>query len=357
MDSNLERLIKEQSQNRIRWGFIIAIVCAVLWGFSYVALTMLWVVPPFADLSAFPEGTMGMLVATASILTFQSLFSFIALSLFWLGGTGKLADLPRTISKYEFSKWYAIAAAAGGPVAIYGTTLAIGYVGGAFAASAALLSTVVGALAAKLWYGENITPKAWLGIGVMVVGGIFILNPVQMIAEITNPAAPEGLWLGYLGAIASVIGWGLEGAIAGRVIDLTDTDSGLHTRFFAEFLMWIIIIWPIYLILLGPEVVVTALTATASSYGFLIWVLLAVLSANFSYVFMWKTYPLIGVGRGMSISTLYVLFAMIALYVFMGIPTAWWIIAGALISISGIFIMYWDSGDSLLESTRVIAEK
>lgn len=352
MDVDVEALIKKENKNRITWGFLIGLLCAVLWGLAYVALTMMWIVPPFGDMSAFPEGIVGMMVGTASMLTVQITLAFIILSLFYLGGTGKLADLPKTIRVTKISKWYAFAAALGGPFAIYGTTLALGYIGAAFAASSALLTSVVGAFVAKLWYGENITKRAWIGICIMVLGGVFILNPVQTFEQITNPAAPSGLWLGYLGAIASVIGWGLEGAIAGRVIDLTDSDSGLHTRFFSEVLIWIVIIWPIYLLLLGPNVVFTALVATISSPSFLIWAALAALSANLSYVFMWKTYPLIGVGRGMSISTLYVLFAIIGLYVFMGIPTAWWIIIGAAIAITGIFVMYWDSGDSLMESTR-----
>ncbi|WP_440951471.1 hypothetical protein [Methanococcoides sp. FTZ1] len=352
MTADLNELIKKESKNRVRWGFIIGFICAILWGLAYVAFTMQWIVPPMDTFTAFPEGAMGMMVATATILTVQIFITVILLGIFYLGGTGKVADFPRTLRTYKISKWYAFAAALGGPIAIYGTTLAIGYIGAAFAASAALLTSVIGAFVAKWWYGENITKRAWMGIGIMIVGGVFILNPVQTIAEITNPAAPAGLWLGYLGAIASFIGWGIEGAIAGRVIDLTDSDTGLHTRFFSELMIWVVIIWPIYLLLLGPSAVATALGAAISSPSFIIWTSIAVLSGNFSYVFMWKTYPLIGVGRGMSISTLYVLFAIIGLYVFMGIPTAWWVVAGAIIAVVGIFVMYWDSGESLLESTR-----
>ncbi|MCQ6963791.1 hypothetical protein [Methanolobus chelungpuianus] len=349
---NLNELIQKESKNRIKWGFLIGIICAVLWGLAYVALTVVWMVPPFDTMSAFPEGAMGMLVAAAAMMTVQITIAFIILSLFYLGGTGKLADLPRTIRTTKISKWYAFAGALGGPFAIYGSVLAVGYVGAAFSASAALLTAVVGAFVAKLWYGENITKRAWMGIGIMVIGGIFILNPIQTLAEITNPSAPEGMWLGYFGAFAATIGWGLEGAIAGRVIDLTDSDTGLHTRFVGEVLVWSVVIWPIYMLLLGPGVVITALAATISSPSFLIWAAIIGLTANFSYVFMWKTYPLIGVGRGMSISTLYVLFAIIGLYVFMGIPTAWWIIVGAGLAMAGIFVMYGDSGESLMESTR-----
>ncbi len=356
MDTSLESIIKKENKNRITWGFIIAFLCAVLWGFAYVAFTMQWIVPPFGDMSAFPEGAMGMMVATATMLTFQVALTVIILSIFYLGGTGKFGDFPRTVSHVKISKWYAFAAVLGGPIAIYGTTLAIGYIGAAFAASAALLSSVIGAFVAKLWYGENITKRAWTGISIMVIGGVFILNPPQTIAEITNPAAPDGLWLGYLGAIASFIGWGIEGAVAGRVIDLTDSDTGLQTRFFSELAIWLVIIWPIYVLIIGPGAVFTALSAALGSPSFLIWTSLAVLTGNFSYVFMWKSYPLIGVGRGMSVSTLYVLFAIIALYVFMGIPTAWWVVLGALIAVVGIFVMYWDSGESLLESTRSSAE-
>ncbi|WP_406655824.1 DMT family transporter [Methanolobus sp. ZRKC2] len=352
MDDNLENLVRNENKSRVRWGFTWAIICAVLWGLGYVALSMLWIVPPFGEWLIFPEGASGYIVATIIITTSTAIFFSLVLTLYWIGGQGKLADLTRTIRFFKVSKWYALAAAFGGPIAIFGSTIAIGYIGAAFAASAALLCSVVGAITAKFWYGENITRRAWIGICLIMTGGVFIWNPSQMVAEIMNPAAPEGIWLGYLGGIMSAIGWGLEGAVAARVLDVTDADTGLVVRFISESLIWILILWPVSMLVFGFDTMITVISATLTSSSFLIWVIITSLSLGVCYVALYKTYPLIGVGRGLSISTLYVPCAIVFLYIFMGVPVAWWLILGASIAIAGTFVMYWESGDSLLECTR-----
>ena len=352
MSIDLESLVRNENKSRVRWGFIIALVCAALWGSGYVSLTMLWIVPPYGDFAIFPEGMAGFLVAAITMTSFMAIAGTLILSIFWLGSTGKFWDLPRTFLNFKISKWFILGAVLGGPVAIMGTNLAVGYIGGAFAAAAALLCSVVGAITAKVWYGENITRRAWIGICLILVGGIFILNPVQMLAELSNPASPDGIWLGYLGGIMAAIGWGVEGAVAGRALDVTDADSGLVSRYVGESLIWLSLIWPASMLVFGVDTMTTAIVATASSPSFLIWVSLVTLTAILAYVFLYKTFPLIGVGRGLSMSTLYVPTSIAALIIFMAMPIGWWILAGAVLAITGTFTMYWESGESLLECTR-----
>lgn len=352
MDNDIELVIRNENKSRVRWGFTWAIICAVLWGLGYVALSMLWIVPPYGEWLIFPEGSAGYLVATIVITSIQAIIFSIVLSLVWVGGHGKLADLPRTIIFFKVSKWYALAAAFGGPIAIFGSTIAIGYVGAAFAASAGLLCSVVGAIAAKVWYGENISKRTWVGIFLLIIGGVFIWNPSQMMAEIMNPAAPEGIWIGYLGGIMSAIGWGMEGAVAARALDVTDADTGLVVRFMSEAIIWVFILWPASILVFGIDTMINVIVATFSSPSFLIWITIASLSLGLCYIALYKAYPLIGVGRGLSVSTLYVPFAIVSLYIFMGVPIAWWLALGASIAIIGTFVMYWESGDSLLECTR-----
>ncbi|MDI3486839.1 MAG: hypothetical protein PWQ50_2059 [Methanolobus sp.] len=352
MVEDLEKVMRNENKSRVRWGFIWAFTCAVLWGLGYVALSMLWIVPPFGDWMIFPEGASGYLVATIIMTACTAITFSVVLTFVWVGGQSKLADLPRTILFFKVSKWYALAAAFGGPIAIFGSTIAVGYIGAAFAASAALLCSVVGAIVAKLWYGENITRRAWAGICMIIIGGIFIWNPSQMLAEIMNPAAPDGIWIGYVGGVMSAIGWGMEGAVAARALDITDADTGLVVRFISEALLWIFVLWPISMLVFGIDTMATVIVATLSSPSFLIWIVITGLSLGLCYIALYKSFPLIGVGRGLSVSTLYVPFAMVSLYVFMGAPIAWWLVLGAMIAVLGTFVMYWESGDSLLECTR-----
>ncbi|WP_440947672.1 hypothetical protein ACSAZL_05265 [Methanosarcina sp. T3] len=352
MNSELEAVVKAENKKRVKWGFIWAFICAVLWGMGYVALTILWRVPPYSDFVIFPKGSAGMTVATISITSAMAIIFALVLSVVWVTNTGKLSDLPRTVLFFKASKWYAFGAVFGGPIAIFGSTIAIGYIGAAFAASSALLCSVVGAIVAKFWYGENISRKAWIGICLIVLGGIFIWNPIQMIAEIANPAAPEGIWIGYFGGLMSAIGWGMEGAIAAHALDITDADTGVVTRYIAESFIWITLIWPASMVIFGVNTMASALVATFSSSSFILWMVIAAMSLGICYVALYKAYPLIGVGRGLSISTLYVIFSIIALYVFLGEPIKWWLILGASIAVIGTFVMYWESSDSFLECTR-----
>ncbi|WP_406655640.1 DMT family transporter [Methanolobus sp. ZRKC2] len=352
MDLELKNRIELENKRRVNWGFGVAILCALLWGIGYAAAEVSWYIPPFDTFEAFPEGAEGMLVATCARAAVYAIVAFAVINTIWLGTMGKIGDFSNNIKKYHISKWYLIGAGLGGPFAAYGTDLAIGYVGAGFAAAASILTALVGAFAAKLWYGENITSKAWIGIGVLFIGGILILNPINLIYELRNPAAPDGLWMGYLGGFAATIGWGLEGAIAGRVLDVSDSDLGVAMRLFYEAALWTVLITPIFALIFGVDVMITAIVATATSIPYIFWTIITIMTLGLSYVFLYKSYPLIGVGRGMSISTTYVLFAILSLYIFLGSATDLWIIAGAAVAGAGVFIMYWDSGESLLESTR-----
>lgn len=352
MSSDFESIIRAENKNRVKCGFMWSIICAILWGLGYVALSMLWLVPPYKEFTIFPTGSTGFIVATISMVSSASIIYSSILTIFWVGGTGKIADLPRTIRFFKVSRWYMLAAAFGGPIAIFGSTLAIGYIGGAFAASAALLSAVVGAFAAKIWYGENISRKAWVGICLILLGGVFIWNPAQMIAEITNPLSPKGIWIGYLGALMAIVGWGLEGASAAHALDITDADTGILTRFIFESFIWIFILWPASMLFFGFDIITKAIIVTLSSLSFIIWAIIAGLTVGLCYVALYKAYPLIGVGRGLSVGSLYVVFAILGLSFFMGSPVSLWLLFGTSIAILGTFVMYWESGSSLLEGNR-----
>ena len=43
----------------------------------------------------------------------------------------------------------------------------------------------------------------------------------------------------------TAVGWGLEGAVAGRVMDITDSDVGVTIRYTAEPIYWFLIIIPL----------------------------------------------------------------------------------------------------------------
>ena len=89
--------------------------------------------------------TVQSLVVTAVLITaFNALTVMLALML-WNGVLGKYGELGRTLKEFHpCSKWFFLASIFGGPMAILGSFIAMGFIGGAFAAVAALLYPVVG---------------------------------------------------------------------------------------------------------------------------------------------------------------------------------------------------------------------
>jgi drug/metabolite transporter (DMT)-like permease len=207
----------------------------------------------------------------------------------------------------------------------------------------------VGSIAARVWYNENITRRAGVGIGVVVLGGVVIFAP-GILAEMSG--AGDGAWLGYLGGAMAMFGWGLEGAIAGRALDVSDPDVGLTIRFTAEVFYWVVLITPVLLIFNGERVAGVFADALGNPIN-LLWLGLMGLTFGFCYVAWYKSFPLIGVGRGQAIAALYGPFAVIWLTIFtLELPATNFLIGG-LFAVVGSFIMYTEKRD-VLEVIRAV---
>jgi drug/metabolite transporter (DMT)-like permease len=68
-------------------------------------------------------------------------------------------------------------------------------------------------------------------------------------------------------------------------------------------------------------------------------------------VVWYRAFPLVGVGRGQSIASLYGLFAVIFVFLFVGGDQSWTTIIGAVICIAGTFLMYTEPA-SKMQSLR-----
>lgn len=340
-----QQLRADYRNQQVRWGFIWAIWCAVLWGAWYVPGTALYYEEPFASLQ---ETTGDFLLAALVIATLNAVAVLLAM-LLWVAVLGKTRDYVATIRQTRISRWYLPAGLCGGPIAIYGTFLAIGYIGPVFGAVAGLLYPIVGATAARLWYNENITSRAAVGIVVVIAGGVVIFVP-GILSELSGTG--DGALVGYLGGAMAIFGWGLEGAIAGRALDVSDPDVGLTIRFTAEVFYWVVLIVPIVALAGGSRVY--EITAEGlSNPANLVWLALAGLTFGFCYVSWYKSFPLIGVGRGQAIAALYGPFAIVWLTVFtLAMPDLNFVIGG-LLAVAGSFVLYTERRD-VLEVIRAV---
>ncbi|MET3322271.1 UNVERIFIED_ORG: drug/metabolite transporter (DMT)-like permease [Peribacillus simplex] len=335
--NSVEAARTKYKQKMVRWGFMWALWAAILWGAWYVPGSAIWYEFPFTTLA---DTNAEYLTATA-VITALNAISVLFFMFVWTGVLGKWKEYGRTLVQFrKITKWYFLAAIFGGPMAIFGSFLAIGYIGGIFAAVAALMYPIVGSILAYKWYGEKITRRAIIGIAAIIVGGIVVFAP-GIIEEIKGSSS--GAWLGYLGGLMAAIGWGVEGAIAGRALDVTDPDVGLTLRFTGEVFWWVAIILPFISIFMDAPVLKTILqTMTILP---ITWLLLAGITFGFCYVSWYKSFPLIGVGRGQAIGDLYGLFAIIFISIFTLTMPEWNFVLGALVVIIGGFVMFTEKRD------------
>lgn len=345
---DVESCIIKEKKNRLKWGFTWALIGAVLWGIGYVPLSALWHVYPLNDPMFFP-GEYGHFIATLLASAGLSIGDPFIFALLFVLGQGKLSEIYRTFFNPRISPWLFLAGFIGGVFALYGSTLAIGYIGGSFSASSALLCGPIAALMARLWYKEKINKRTIAAMVVTMIGGIFIWNPLKLVEEISNSGSS---WIGYVGGLMSAFGWGIEATIAGRTSDLCDTEACVTVRQIWDALIWVCIIIPAASFIFGFDTISTVFIAAYTNPQFIFWEALASASFAAAYLGMYKSYVLLGAGRGQSISSFYVIFAILSLSLFLGESFKWWLLVGSLITIGGIFIMYWESKEIILETTR-----
>ncbi|SES64284.1 EamA-like transporter family protein [Methanococcoides vulcani] len=351
---DIRELKKLENKRKMNKGYMWALFCAILWGIWYIPGTIIWAVPPFdamwitiADPTGaelYENATAATLVVAVLISAFNALTVIIAL-LVWNGVLGKFGEMKRTLKEFHpCSKWFFLASIFGGPIAILGSFIAIGFVGAGFAAVAALLYPVIGSILAYYWYGEKISKRAALGIFVIIAGGLTIFVG-GAIAEIQ---AGDIAWIGYIGGLMAALGWGIEGAIAGKGLDIAEPDVGITLRFLGENLIWWIILVPA-VALAGYPIFEYAIAAfnplSIMVLGF------AGITFGYCYVCWYKSFPLVGVGRGQGIGNLYGLCAVIFMYLFLAQVPAWTVLVGGALCVLGSFVMISEETGEL-ESLR-----
>ncbi|NYT19593.1 MAG: DMT family transporter [Methanosarcinales archaeon] len=333
---DIRELKKLENKRKMNKGYMWALFCAVLWALWYIPGTIIWAIPPFdtmwVAIDATHGASMATLIVAVLITAFNSLTVILAL-LVWNGVLGKFGEMKRTLKElHPCSKWFFLASIFGGPIAILGSFIALGFIGAGFAAVAALLYPIVGSILAWKWYGEQISRRAACGIVVIMIGGITIFVG----GALADIAAGGVNWIGYVGGLMCACGWGIEGAIAGKGLDIAEPDVGITIRFLGENIIWWVIIIPI-VALAGFPVIEYAIAAL-NPLSILV-LSFAGITFGYCYVCWYKSFPLIGVGRGQGIANLYGLCAVIFLYLFLAQVPAWTVLVGGSLCVLGSFVM------------------
>lgn len=337
----LDKALHKHFQRNQRWGFIWALWAAVLWGAWYIPGTAMWYEEPFVSID---NNDHGMRLAATAVMTWIHAVVVLLFLVIWNGMLGKLGDFGRTIVRFRrISKWYALASLCGGPMAIFGSYMAMGYVGPVFAAITSLFYPVVGLLIARLWYNEKISSYAALGMAIIIMGGMVIYGPGLFGESNINQ---DYAWLGYVGGVMSAVGWGAEGAVASRAMDVTDPDVGIQCRFSFEILFWGILVLPL-IFLLTDLPIMNLLLEMLTSEMVMIWMMLASICHAYCYTAFYKSFPLIGVGRGEAIGNLHGVFAVLFVIVFTLDFPEWYFVAGLILTVTGSFVMFREPAESV----------
>lgn len=191
-------------------------------------------------------------------------------------------------------------------------------------------------------------------MAIIIMGGIVIYGP-GLFGEMDKSFSHA--WLGYLGGLMSAVGWGLEGAVAARAMDVSDPDAGIQCRFTFEIMFWGLVILPI--ILLFTELpIINLVSETLSDGGAMTWIILAAACHAYCYTAFYKSFSLIGVSRGEAIGNLYGVFALLFVAMFTLQLPQWYFIVGLALTVLGSFVMFSESAESIaqLRDTEAIEE-
>lgn len=142
----------------------------------------------------------------------------------------------------------------------------------------------------------------------------------------------------------AAVGWGLEGCVAGKALDVSEPDVGIHVRFMFEALIWWVIAFPILALAGFP---IYEYLGKIFDPTLMVVLMMLGLTFGFCYVMWYKSFPLIGVGRGQAVGSLYALMAVIFIFLFVGDPPGWWLVVGAAICIIGGAVMASEGSESL----------
>lgn len=339
---DLEMKRQSEHKKRIRIGYMMALFCAILWGLWYLPGNALWVLEPFTSMytaiEASNDSTIALLIVAVLITAFNALTVILAL-LVWNGALGKLKEMGRTVTQMSTcTKYYFLASIMGGPIAILGSFIAMGFVGAAFAAVAALFYPVIGSILSRVWLKQKISRRAMIGILVIIIGS-FTVYAGGLINDLTSGNA--SMW-GYIGGLMAAAGWGIEGAVAAKGLDISEPDVGITLRFLGENIIWWVIVIPLLALVGFPMYTYAAQVFDPIT---LIVLIMAGITFGFCYVTWYKSFTLVGVGRGQGIGNLYGMFAVVFIFLFVGTAPEWTVLVGGGLCIVGSLVMFTE--DSL----------
>ena len=192
-----------------------------------------------------------------------------------------------------------VGAALGGPLATCGAMAATYLCGPTYSLAISGAYPIVGTLAAVIFLKEKITPRAWIGIIIAVVGVLTV-----------SYSPPDGesypyFAIGIIFALLCALGWGTEGTFITYAGDMIDPNIGVGTfRSFGSGLFILLIAVPItgFIGHVGIGAGFEVLGAAISEGTPILVMVIAALGGGSSMYFFYQALNMCGNGRGMCIN-------------------------------------------------------
>jgi len=297
-----------------RSGLAWALLSGVCWGADGVVLGLALAMAPFAGAAALvaplAAAALHDVLATGWMIGFDTL-------------TGRLRRLPRSLASRQGLVLCA-AAIIGGPIAMSGYLFGIRYAGAAYALALSATYPAVGAVLSRIFLGEQVSRRGWLGIAVTVTGAA--------IATYTPPAGETPhFYLGIALAVVATLGWGIEGVLAIHAMKAIEPVVAGTLRMATSATVYIAVVLP----LVGGLGVLGSALGAAS-----FWLLLGAAAAGAaSYLTYYAANHLVGASRAMPINSLYAVWAIVFSIVLTGLHPTVQLVAGVLTTFAGAVLV------------------
>lgn len=336
--------LKAQLDKRFfRKGLVVAILSGMCYGLYSAFMTLgmasgvwaTWMDPATTVLSVFVVTYLLSAMGSAINDTMSALWCLLTAAL-----KGKLGDFFRTL-KSKPGIIMICAALVGGPIASSCYVIALQQAGSIVIPISALCPAF-GAVLARIFFKQPLTPRMVIGIAICFLASFMIAS-----SSLGGDAAP-GMALGLLLGLASALGWGLEGCIAGYGTSMIDYQIGIMIRQLTSGLSNMIILLPIFALVAGENAGFSwwLLGQAYSDGGSIIFFVISGFFAMYAYSLWYKGNSMCGAALGMACNGAFSFWGPFFCWIVLGlvcgqegwaIPPIGW--AAAVVMVIGIFII------------------
>lgn len=310
MDQIAKLRLQNRELNYAKKGIISGLIAGGAWGLDGVLMGMVLVLAPFKyNTSIFIVPLVGACLHDG----FAALWIFINNLI-----NGKWRDYIRTL-KTKPGKIIIVAAVLGGPVGMSANLIAIYFSGASYTAAITAVYPAIGAVFGLIFLKEKITVRIWIGIILSILGSFIVgFSPPK------NYIYPF-FYLGIGFAVIAAVGWALEGVISTYGMDLVDSDIAIGIREAISFIIYVVVIMPIYGHS-GYKLILNSLLTISGLY-----IALIALIGGISFLSWYRAMNSTGVTRAMGLNVTFALWSVFFGWLLNGLQISMNLIVGVVI--------------------------